>query len=136
MSAITYTAKRYLAPGHVFDTQYSIDVKMQSINDDEEKHLKKAHRSISGKTETWLQRIDRYVTFKTVPIDESTNLYFSMREFLSSVAGGESFVIDSFGSVASPNNPQTYILESVSPAQRIKTLHYKTFSFKARLVNA
>ena len=134
MSAIVYTAKRYLAPGHTIDTLYSIDVKMQAINDDEEKHLKKSHRSISGKTETWLQRIDRYVSFQTIPIDESSNLYFSMREFLSSVAGGETFTIDYFGSVAVPDNPITLILDSVSPVQRLKSLRYKTFSFKARLI--
>ena len=134
MSAIIYTAKRYLAPGHTVDTEYSIDVGMQLINDDEEKHERKSHRSLSGKTETWLQRIDRYVTFQTVPIQEGTTLYYEIREFLSSVAGGESFVIDAWGRVATPNNPTSFILESVSPAQRIDTLRYKTFSFKARII--
>lgn len=134
MSAIIYTAKRYLAPGHTANTQYSIDVGMRTINDDEEKHHRKQHRSLSGLTETWLHRIDRYISFQTVPLYEGHSLYFDMREFLSSVAGGETFTVDPWGTVAAPNNPITCLLDGVSPAQRADTLRYKMFSFKARVI--
>ena len=106
MSAITYTANARAplitdSPAHVAGASYSFDVKLrayQTIID----QPKTQHVSLNGNTETVLMRATKVLqaTFIWPP-----SLNPSMEEFLYSVAGGETFVFDPFGTVASADDP-------------------------------
>jgi len=102
MPAFTYTAKRSLIVGHVIDTVYSIDINARSITRSPGvKSVTK--RSLGGQAETTVQR--REVTWSLVLVDIVNSDLPSIREFLDSVDGGEAFVFDPYGTVATPDNP-------------------------------
>ena len=130
MTAIHYTAKRTIAAGHTVDTLYGIDVGMFVV-DDASAVERSRHRSISGASETWLHRIDKYITFQTIPIAETDPLLAYIEEFIDSVAAGESFGVDKWGSVAVPSSVQTCELEStkINPT-RVQGARYISYQFK------
>ena len=106
MSAITYTANARAplitdSPAHVAGTDYSIDVKLRNYNEKIEAP-KSAHVSLGGNVETVLQRSSEAYAIVLIWPHSLNN---DIREFLYSVAAGETFSFDAYGTVASPDNP-------------------------------
>ena len=105
MAAITYTANARAplvtdSPAHVAGNSYSIDVKLQAYNTQLEQP-KTQHISIGGAVETVLRRVSPVHTITLIWPD---TLDDSMNEFLYSVAAGENFSFDAYGTVAVPDN--------------------------------
>ena len=105
MAGITYTANSRAplisdSPAHQAGTDYDIDIKLQGYIENFDTP-KQVHVSLNGNVETVLRRASRQM--KATFIWPNT-LNAQMEEFLFSVAGGESFTIDPYGTVASPDN--------------------------------
>ena len=90
-------------------------------------------RALSGATETVLERIDYEYTFATVPPQDSA-LQAKFREFMASVAGGETFTIDPLGTEATPDNPITVQLIPNTYSERREAVLYFSYLFRAREV--
>jgi len=132
MSAFIYTAKRNIAGGHVVSDVYSIDIVLADIQESNKIH-RKDHRSISGKQESYLKRIEKFIAVKTIAISESDALAGYLYEMMDSVAGGELFSFDRWGSVAVPDNLTSVTLEGSSfSVTRIKGIRHISLSFKMR----
>lgn len=133
MASIAYTAKRKLVSGHTASTVYSFDIGLERL-DASSKFTRTKHFSISGISETWLQKIDDFYELTTEPIDLSSSLIGYMREFLASVADGSAFVIDFDGTVAVPVSPNSYELDSDTYKEHRSGVRYISFPFKIRAV--
>lgn len=105
MAGIIYTAvdRGFLitdSPAHVDGTQYSIDVKLKDYIESIETP-KTAHVSLGGKTETVLKRSQKVISATFIwPSSENAEI----EEWLTSVAAGEVFSFDPYGTIASPDN--------------------------------
>ena len=88
-------------------------------------------RSLSGATETTLHRIDYETTVKTVPTADSA-LQGKFREFMASVAAGETFTFDALGTEATPNNAITVSMIPNSYTESRESVLYFSYSFRLR----
>jgi len=128
MSAITYTAKRNISDGRSALTEYSFEVPL--LNFDREPLRKKSvSASLSGIRHTVLHRIDNFYKIKTAPI-KNTTLLNQMREFIDSVAAGETFTIDAFGTIAAPNNPLSFEIDGDYSESLVEISGFYSFSFR------
>lgn len=115
MAGIIYTANARAplitdSPAHVAGTQYSIDVKLQNHVVSVETP-KSAHVSIGGNVETVLKRAAKTITAVLIwPNSENADI----EEFLFSVAGGETFSFDPYGTIASPDDAQDMVCMNTS----------------------
>lgn len=106
MSAVKYIAVDRgqlivtTSPNHTEGTEYSIDVKLSAFSEVIEAP-KSTHVSMGGNVETVLQRTTRvYSTVFIWPHTDNENI----EEWLYSVAGGEPFILDPYGKVATIDN--------------------------------
>lgn len=131
MSVITYIAKRNVMPSHTEGNEYIIEVPMVAI-DRRVNAIRYTHKSLTGVRETWLHRLDKLVDLTTkylAPGDLVTPDH--LREFLESVAGGEEFTIDLYGTINNPRNPLSAVMESANyREQRRSTTDEIAFSFQ------
>lgn len=106
MAAITYTANARAplitdSPAHVAGTPYEIDLKLQGFSEQIETP-KSAHVAISGHVETVLKRAVKVYSVQFIwPHTENADV----EEFLYSVAGGEIFSFDPYGTAAVADAP-------------------------------
>lgn len=106
MAAISYTMHERArgVSGHTVGVQYSFDIELRKYSETSE--MKKTqHVALDGKVETVLRGI--FATFAVTIGPYSNSNHENVIEFLDSVAGGESFTFDPFGTVAAPDDPQT-----------------------------
>jgi len=114
MTAVTYTAKRSLAVGHVVDQSYTMRIRFASLEPNP--NVRKSERSaLSGKTESLLFHRKRQWR-ATTAILMAGELELA-REFLDSVINGETFQFDEFGTEV-PDLPITAVLPGVYREQR------------------
>jgi hypothetical protein len=133
VTAILYTAKRRLSGGHVAGVNYSLEVAMAAI-DREEKSERTKHRSLDGAPETWLLRIDIFWHYATGDFDSSDPRLAQLREFLASVAAGELFTVDPYGTVDDPVEPLLCELESTGYREVRQGTRFLSLSFSVREV--
>ena len=131
MAYVTYTAKRNLKSGHSASTSYSIEFSAEQLTPIFTPSANE-NRSLGGTTETTFNRLDESWAVSAAFQAQST--YDDWREFFSSVAGGESFTFDAYGTVASPDNAQTVIMEGAPSMPRVGNLQGYKPSFNARVV--
>ena len=87
--------------------------------------------SSSGRAvETVLHRIEKFWQIRTAPIPRAN--YDQWQEFADSVAAGETFTLDLYGTQAAPADPQTVRLEFNSFREEPLGSMYFVFSFKVR----
>lgn len=129
MSAITYTAKRNVDASRIEDVIYVFNVGLTQFTRNVNRQ-QNTTTSLSGERFTTLHRLDETYDISTVPINDSA-LLVQMREFLDSVAGGESFSVDAFGSVGSADNPITLVLDGNYTESLVDLTGFYSFSFKA-----
>ena len=113
MSVISYTAhsRATLMGGHSAGTGYSFAINFMAY----EKSYnapKSQPRALDGTTETILQRLDRTIGMTIGPYDSDD--VAQIEEFIESVAGGESFTVDVYGTIAVPDAPLTVKLSDTS----------------------
>lgn len=94
--------------------------------------IKNAHKSLSGSVETVRQREEVKYNVTTTPLSIA-NLV-EVRSLLRNVDGGESFTFDAKGSIASPYNPETVVLESESENEGQQAYNYSSTSFVVRVL--
>lgn len=106
MAGIIYTAAPRApfvtdtSPPHSAGNSYSIDVKMSGFIESIETP-KTVHVSLGAKVETVLKRASKDITAVFLWPHELNN---DMEEFLFSIAGGESFQLDPYGTIAVPDS--------------------------------
>ena len=91
----------------------------------------KESRSLDGTTETVLHRIDYETIVKTVPTADAS-LQAKFREFMASVAAGESFTFDALGTEASPVNAINVSMIPNTYAESRESVLYFSYAFKIR----
>lgn len=122
MAAITYTAdfRANLVTGHSVGTAYSIDVKLKAYSTALDAP-KTVHVALNGSVETVLRRATRVIT-ATISWPDTLNA--NVEEFLWSIAAGEIFQFDAYGSVATPDEPIDVVSVNkgfnMMPIQRIQ----------------
>ena len=137
MGAITYTAKSRaplmtsVSPVHVAELQYDFDVKFQAFSSSIDQP-KSQHVSIGGVVETVLKRATNMHMITLIwPHEENEQL----QEFIYSIAGGETFTIDPYGTIASPDDPLDVLSidaqVSINRMQHGKE-HWRSVSFNLR----
>jgi hypothetical protein len=110
MAGITYTANARAplvtdSPAHLAGTSYDMDVKLQGYVENFDVP-KQVHVSLGGNVETVLRRASRQMQ-ATLIWPDSQNA--QMEEFLLSIAAGETFSLDPYGTIASPVDAQDVI---------------------------
>lgn len=111
MAVIEYTAadRADLVTGHTVGTNYKIEVKLIAF-DEAIDTPKTIHVALNGSVETVLKRATMmYSATISWPSTDDENI----REFLFSIAGGEMFNFDPYGTIATPD----VTLEVVSVTQ-------------------
>lgn len=132
MAVITYTAidRGELIGGHSELTLYSFEVDLRAFNRSVKRNAKPI-RSLSGSRRiTNYYNTERGRSVETIPIDDATTLA-NMREFLSSVEGGEEFQIDIDGTLGSPVSPKDFELEGDYSETLVDLSGFYLFTFKA-----
>jgi len=93
--------------------------------------IKEQVRARTGYAETLLKRIDKTWTVTTDWIAQADIVYWS--EWIMSVAAGEFFTVDPYGTAAAPDNPVLVeLLKSNFPFARVGTLSEFKLSFTVR----
>ncbi len=109
MPVFTYTAKRRIATGHSSGTQYSMEKAAGPLTP-EDRIIKNSWRALGGNEETLLDRIETVWNLTTDWIREAELEFW--QEFTASVAAGEQFTFDPYGTIAVPDAPLTVALEN------------------------
>lgn len=109
MTAVTYTAKRSLIPGHSANTSYSIDLPVVTMPVSRQVDRER-QQSISGNRET-IRFYACELWDVTLAVQYGTAAA-QVKEFLDSVEAGEPFTFDPYGSANTPHNPMTGEIES------------------------
>jgi len=124
MAVIEYTAadRADLVTGHTVGTNYQILVKLisYSMSVDQPKTM---HTALNGRVETVLKRATKIYS-ATVSWSDAINA--NMEEFLFSIAGGELFSFDPYGTIVTPDQPLEVVSINsqqygISPIQRSST---------------
>lgn len=129
MSAITYIAKDRgdLISGHSAETEYSFDLYFAEFQGSITRK-ENTITSLSGVRITTLHHLERTYSVVTSPSASSTILN-NIREFLSSVAAGEEFTVDVYGSTLTPDSPETFKImgsysETLNPLTNETTVEF------------
>lgn len=130
MTVITYTAmdRGDLIAGHSELTEYSFEVPLLAFNSSTTR-AQNTVTALSGRSFTTLKHIKVNHSIQTRPTKDQ-DLRDQMREFLSSVAGGEEFSIDLFGKLLSEDDPITCKI-SGNYSQALTQGKFYAFSFGA-----
>lgn len=109
MTAVTYTARRSLIPGHTATTSYSLDLNVVDMPIDREPSVT-IQKSLDGHEEAIRFHA---VEFYNVSLSlHSAAQIAAIKEFLDSVEAKETFTFDAYGSASAPVSPLTATLES------------------------
>lgn len=118
-----------------YGQQYSMDFGVEQANR-QFNDQKSVHQPIGGgQPETIFYRTDKLVMVRTGVIDEASLAQW--REFMASVAGGETFTLDRYGSVASPVEAKVAIVDTKSYTEEREGVNYPgkyRIGFSARLL--
>lgn len=119
MAVINYTAKRNVDASRTVGNSYNLTLNLVRF-DREPVPQKKTVHSLSGVQYDTFHRLDIKRNIQTAPENDSDTLT-QTREFLDSVAGGETFQIDSVD----------HKLEGGAKETLVEMSGYYTFSFRA-----
>jgi len=136
MGVISYTAQRDVASDHVAGTDYDLEIYFSNWQP-RQKVEKTRHVALSGRSETYRQRTDKFID---ITLDRAERYAVSpsqldyIREFISSVDGGEPFSIDMLGSIAAPDTPGLYEMITDSFTEAPVGANYVEISFSVRAI--
>ena len=130
MTAFSYSAKRNLIAGHSADTIYDLDYLLLSL--ERRPNTKKStKRTFDGTIETILHYHKEVITVST-RVDAAGVLQF--REFMGSIAGGEAFIFDEFGTVAAPVDAVNCRVSGMHKERRLQKLAKFDCSFSFEVI--
>ena len=119
---------------HLPGTSYSIDFKAETVDRKARFRGSKQQPLGGGAAEVLLNRIERVIDVTTEILSESAQVP-QFVEFLHSVAGGEVFTFDRYGTIAVPVDPRPVQLESEEYAeQRSMNTLQQRIPFAVRLI--
>lgn len=134
MAVITYTAKRNVAPEREAGLQYSFAVCLSDWTPRRSPETNEA-TSLSGRKFTTLHRIERTWAAGIVPIfalRADAALARQIEEWADSVAAGETFTIDPFGTLSDPGDPIEVTLEGDVRQSLASIVGYYGYAFTVR----
>jgi len=88
--------------------------------------------SLSGIETTLLHRIDEYWNIQTIAVPETDRLQW--KEFIASVAAGESFTFDAFGTSVTPDDPINCKIIGKGIMNRLQNSDYFQIGFRVKKV--
>lgn len=109
MTAVTYTARRSLIPGHAANTSYSINLPVVGLPTSRQV-MNERQESLDGTRET-IRLYSCEIWDVTLAVLYGTPAA-QVKEFLDSVEDGQSFTFDPYGTANTPNNPMSAEIES------------------------
>ena len=127
---INWTPLRALVNGTGSDGKLEIGISQEDRRSS--KDIKEA-RALSGLTETILHRIDYETSIKSIPTDD-TSIKNKFRELDASVAAGEVFTVDLYGTELEPIDPISVQMVSNTYNETRKGIRHFEFSFRIREV--
>jgi len=115
VSVITYTALRELISAHTASVQYSMEVNVKQL-DTRYATDRTRHTSIGGNVQTVFRSTAQLwaINMGSFARTSGEGSMEQILEFFASVERGEEFAFDAYGTIASPDNVQTVILEDDS----------------------
>lgn len=132
MSVFRYIAvdRGKLIDGHSAATEYSFDMPIAGLGTTVE-NKGRVQTSLSGKRYHTLHNIERSTSFTTTIIHrvQESQTVANIEEFLSSVAAGEAFEIDVYGSLASPGDFVNCVIDGQQSVEIVDAV-YLQYSFK------
>lgn len=97
MATVTYTARRSLMAGHAAGEEYTFDLALSDWTPRRRREVASA-TSLSGRQFNRFTRLDK--EWRVAAVADDNEVVLAQREeFLDSVAGGETFVIEHYGQV-------------------------------------
>lgn len=108
MTIFVYTATQSISSGHALGVTYQVDFDVQSSTR-KSMTSREVSRSLSGKTETLINRVDVSYDITFAPVNGNKRLL--LEEMLDSISDGQSIFVYLYGSESSP---LTVICESES----------------------
>lgn len=132
MSVVRYLAvdRGNLIAGHSEQTEYLFEVPFSSMSTSESRQGR-AQTSLSGKPFYTLHHVTRSHSLTTVNLHRvnDANTIASMEEMFSSVAAGETFFIDIYGTAGTPDNERSFVLDG-GFSKAVTDVLFVQFSFK------
>lgn len=113
MTIFVYTATESLASGHVLGNSYTVDFDVQTAPR-KSAVTREVSRSLSGKTETLIHRVDRSFDITFAPVNGARRA--ALYELLDSIMDGQTVLVYLYGSEA---NPLPMICESDSYSDNV-----------------
>ena len=126
MSVITYTATQKIISGHSSGVQYSMEVKARAL-DNTLSYVRNTQESLGGAVQTLFHReVERWsLTIGSFARTGGEGTMEQVNEFLASVRAGEIFQFDAYGTIATPDNVQSVVLETAQVApQRVAVTRF------------
>lgn len=129
MATITFTASRSLIPGHTLGDQIAFEAPLRTA-DRSPRRMTREAQSLSGRRMTRLMHRENQQNFSTPPFKDDA-LKAQMIEFLDSVAGGETWTLDVYGTEAIPDDPRAYIIQGDYNETRVDITGFWQYSWQA-----
>lgn len=133
MSIAYYIARRAIAPTHNLGVSYSIEFFPRELSP-KNNTIKNQSISLSGHTQTRVQRREQRWMIKTQVLTVGTDQYNHFLEFMESVDQFEPFAMDIEGSVSNPTTTSSVILTNNYQRQRYEQSNEYSFSFEIRIL--
>lgn len=129
MATITFYATRSLVPGHSEGDEVSFQVPLRRADRSPKRVVREA-QSLSGRRVTRLMHRENEQSFQTPPFKDDA-LKAQMIEFLDSVAGGEAWTLDIYGTDADPDDLRSYIIKGDYRESRVDITGFWQYSWQA-----
>lgn len=129
MATITFTAKRSLISGHSVGDQITFEIPLRSADRSPRRNTREA-KSLSGRVMTRLMYRENQRSFQTPPF-RNASLKDQIIEFLDSVAGGETWTLDVYGTAQAPDDPRALIIQGDYTETLVDITGYWQYSWQA-----
>jgi len=134
MPSIEYIAIRRVHADHTLNDTISRDISAYSILPSWDVQKDEAI-ALNGDQETNYHNDDDLIVFTSRLIARTNLTSDYWYEFLASIIGGESFTFDPYGTIASPDDAQTYIMVGKPRITPVSRLGDHRVSFTARKIS-
>lgn len=118
-----------MLPGHTEGDQIIFEIPLRTADRSPKRMIREA-QSLSGRRMTRLMHRENQQSFQTPPFKDDA-LKAQVIEFLDSVAGGERWTLDIYGTEADPDDPRAYIIQGDYSETRVDITGFWQYGWKA-----
>jgi len=129
MATITFIATRSLLSGHITGDQIAFELPLRAADRSPQRMTREA-QSLSGRRMTRLMHRENNRSFQTPPFKDDS-LKAQIIEFLDSVAAGETWTLDVYGTEAIPDDPRAYIIQGDYAETRVDITGFWQYNWQA-----